>query len=139
MFKNKQKTSAAWAFILCVFGIALMDHALRALRPSLTAAGNGRIDPEEMEKLKQFLSFKPFVEVILIAVITFVSCRLTRTNGFRANEFALVMMIIGAMTIGRSLFGVGEGFSTDFLSAALPGTLIGFVVYGVVRSGRPGL
>lgn len=105
----------------------------------MTAAGDGRIDPEELERLQRFLNVKPFFELSFITVIAFAAFKLTRPNGFQANEYALVVMVVAGMTIGRSLLGIGEGFSTDFLWVVLPGTLIGFAAYGFARSGRSAL
>ncbi len=139
MFKNMLKMNAAWAYALCVFGIAMMDHVLRSLKPELTATGNGRINSGELEKLQQYLSLKPIVELSLITVIAFFAFKLARPNGLRTNEYQLSMLVIASMSIGRSIFGIGEGFNTDFFWIALPGTLIGFLAYGFVRLGDSGL
>lgn len=139
IFKNKLKMSAALAFSLCFFGIALMDHVLQFLKPELTATGGRKTNSEELEKLQQYMSLKPISEVFLIAGIAFFTFKLARPNGFRTNEYPLIVWAIASMTLGRSFLGIGEGFSTDFLWTALPGTLIGFVAYGVLRLRHSGL
>ncbi len=136
MFRNNSRIRTAWAFVICMFGTALIDHALLALKPKLTSAGDGRIDTAQLERLQQFLNVKPFAEVSLITAIAFVAFYLSRPNGFRKNEYPLILLVIASMTLGRSILGIGEGFSTDFLLTALPGTIIGFVVFGLVRTSR---
>ena len=130
-----QKIRTLSAFSICVFGIALMDYAFHVLRPRLTASGDGTVDATEFEALEQFTRLKPIAETGFIAIIAFVAFLVSRPNR-RSNNYKMVIMIVVALTIGRSFLGIGEGFSTELLWTALLGIFLGFTAYHFAKVGR---
>lgn len=123
------------AFCLCVFCVAAMDWMLEALKPSLGMVDHS-VDQESWFRFSRFVAMKPYIEVICIAIISGLAFWLARPSGITSNEFNLAALFLVAMTIGRSFFGLGEGFSTSFSMVAVPGIVLGLVTYAYLQKSR---
>lgn len=121
------------ALLLCLLGIAVLDHALmrfadlRQIRylpgTALDLLWQGTTPPRRNMALS---------EIGGLVLLWLGALRLGFAHGVGRGDHDRLLALLLALAAGRSLIGVGEGFSVDFvLLAALCG-LVALVLNGLL-------
>ncbi|MDO5632912.1 MAG: hypothetical protein Q4G22_13905 [Paracoccus sp. (in: a-proteobacteria)] len=120
------------AAAICILGMGALDQVLDLFRPYFVDVAQPGAAPQLVHiRPLPHPWIKPGIEIVGIGLMVWAALGLLRPQGIRRNDAGIIVLLDMALTTGRSAFGIGEGFSADFLLIALPGTLVGLALHRI--------
>jgi hypothetical protein len=121
------------ALLLCVAGIAVLDLAVDLLRQQRLAMRPPDLTPaESFDHFRRASRWGWWLERGGLSLLWLLALLLAFPRGLVRDEYPTLLAFLIAFTIGRSFFGWGEGFSTDFLWLNLICGGVALVVHDLV-------
>lgn len=104
------------ALLVCIAGIALLDLGTDLLRQQFLAQRPADLTPaESFEHFRRASRWGWWLERGGLVLLWLLALLLAFPRGLVRDEYPTLLAFLLAFTAGRSFFGRGEGFSTDFL------------------------